>query len=56
MHKFERLERIGNLNIEKNRDFYLNTSQVTVLLTKNLKEEVLELESEKEDVQELLML
>ena len=52
--KFERLERIGNLNIEKSRDIYRNTSQVTVLLTKNLKEEVLEMESEEEDVQKIL--
>ena len=37
--KFENIERIGTAKIEKSRDFKQNSSQVTVLLTKNLKEE-----------------
>ena len=43
--KFENTERIGMAKLEKSRDFKRNSSQVTVLLTKNLKEEIQEMEA-----------
>ena len=43
--KFENIERIGTAKIEKSRDFKRNSSQVTVLLTKNLKEEIQEMKN-----------
>ena len=42
--KFENMERIGMAKLEKSTDFKRNSSQVTVLLTKNLKEEIQEIE------------
>ena len=52
--KFEKLERIGTANNFKTRDIKKNSSQVTVLLTRNLKEEIQEMEQEQIDVNEKL--
>ena len=52
--KFEKLERIGTAYNHKMRDIKKNSSQVTVLLTRNLKEEIEEMEQEQIDVNEKL--
>ena len=48
--KFENMERIGMAKLEKSTDFKRNSSQVTVLLTKILKEEIQEMNSKSINV------